>query len=1121
MMGAVFDALASGRMRLRRARNLRAGARASARGSVSTAARTSAGEGARQGAKAASSAPRVARPVVRPPAAPAPSMSASTSRRIAAWRPRMPSAAAWLAVVSLLLAIGGAVLIAVHARWIAAAGAPDPQAASRAGVFRDVLPGARLHVPAVPGATLVRVGDASVLVASGLRAEPVRRIDLCTQLADPADPAGRWLTLRIGDRFADVAALVQGASAAPRNLVLADEAMPRIEIGGPAVPLRADAPPLALRWQGHAARWISDTGAGAPLAGEAGRATLARQGWLVWDGDHALRIARRSAARCPALGELVLQLVRRPLPGAGDPMPAGPALVAAFPARGEPVEARLAAGDYDVPRDAAPPLEDRQLFEALNARGLVRLRADGLAELAPSDLVAWRAQGRTGWDAVPLDDETRRLLRHLYGRADGDFVREQVRIFNGERRLLAWRMAADPGPANGAVDAAVWRAEVGGMPLPLADDMPAAGARLFAAMPQGWGPWRRVASWPGAGGTAGHDGSTTLHLQLTDTQRGKAQVRLLLAGHLMGVQGARVMARMPACDGRACTAVGEVETLDLALDPGARELVLRAAPLGMEALVTPGDARYRHLAARDGALVWKALPGTTPHSSARAAEVALVDRRGTPLWGDGAPSDAARAAGLGTLLGVHAGQDNGVAGMLARLPTGTGLHRAALTLDLPLQRAARDALDCIAMRRGRWQDGACAGGSAPPAGRQAGAVVLDTETGAILAAAGAGTAPVDAANWREARDFDRIDPATSPLRLPALQHDGGSRRSPGSTFKIVSALGLELAAKSDPRLDALLDGMPLAAINLDAARRGWDFRTDAPTYPAGVKQATTGARITNFRDQGLDRHAADGRLGLAQALTYSLNTWFAWMGELADASLFGKAAGGAPDLQPLAPGALDPVRPIVAMARRLGFGSALRLDGGLLPADYAWSAWDALQTTPAGIDPVHTRHELRQMAIGLRMQATPLQMALAAGAVGQGRVVHPYLLAELDGIMATPSRGAPLGVRLDRIRAGMKGVVDVGTASGAFRAPALDGMRRGLSGKTGTAPVGEDGRATVWFTGWLEPGSLPGQAHRLALAVFVSDSEATGGEHAAPVAAAILGSQAARRLGASADQRGE
>ena len=192
------------------------------------------------------------------------------------------------------------------------------------------------------------------------------------------------------------------------------------------------------------------------------------------------------------------------------------------------------------------------------------------------------------------------------------------------------------------------------------------------------------------------------------------------------------------------------------------------------------------------------------------------------------------------------------------------------------------------------------------------------------------------------------------------------------------------------------------------------------------------------------------------------------------------------------------------MARRLGFGSALRLDGGLLPEDYRWSDWDALQASASALDPVQTRHELRQMAIGLRMQATPLQMALAAAAVGQGRTVMPRLLLELDGRAATDGAGAPLAVRLDRIRAGMKGVVDRGTAAGAFRGGAFEGLRPGLYGKTGTAPAGRDGQATVWFMGWLEAGSLPGQDRRLAFAAFVSHSDATGGGHAAPVVAALL-----------------
>ena len=1155
MIGTLVGAVAASRTRRRRARNLRAGMRAQA------AAQPVAPAPARGGAVTRAWA--LARAWVRAPGlknapghatarTPGPErvpMEADAHSRTNAVAPsRARAPLRWLSAGCVLLALAGAALIVVHARWLAAAGATVP--GDGAGRFAAVLPGLAFTVPEGSGTTVRTAGDATLLILSGLRAGPVHRIDLCEQLADRARP-GRLLPLRIGWPFAAVAGLD-----APRNVLLAadGDVMPRVRIGG-----QAGAGVLDVRWDGRA-QWIDAHGATAAQS-----AVLRGEGWLTWPGG-ALRLRHATGGACAPAGELLVQTYR--------PGPAPHALAVALPAAGAPVEARLAPGDYRVPAAPPPALEDAQLFGQLHARGLVRLGANGLAELAPPDLAAWRAAGPTPWDDVVLDGDALRLLERLYRRADGDFVREQVRIFNAERRLLAWRVEAGtrgvwraeavegdarsplsppspPSLESGAQRAAAVAdaqmpqqgaaagagragavasrqspqvSSAGGMgraddvtgtrtppvpgaataraaagqeartsPVPLADDMPPSGNRLFARLPQGWAPWLRVAAWPAQAGAA--------RLEFTPARPG-VPVRLMIAGRLRALAGARLRtAPRDACDGRACRSAADVQILDLAPAPAARAIVLDIEPLAPDVLATPGDARYRHLVVRDGRLAWQALDPAAGRAPAPLADVVLADRVGTPLWRDGAPLAAARAAGLDTLLGVRAGQPGSVAAMLGRVPGGP--HAARLTLDLRLQAAAQAALDCIGLRRGRWDGARCTDAGPVPPGRQAGLVLLDTETGDILAAAGAGMPQVDAANWREARDFDRIDPASSPLRLPALQHDGGAERSPGSTFKIVSALGLELAARTNPRLDALLDGLPLPAINDEARARGFAFRTDAPAYPVDGR-----ARITNFRDQGLDRRAQDGRLGLAQALTYSLNTWFAWTGELSDRTLLGRPDGGVPDVQPLEPGALDGVRPIVAMARRLGFGQALRLDGGLLPADYPWSAWDALQATPAGIDPVHTRHELRQMAIGLRMQATPLQMALVAGAVGQGRVVAPRLLAQLDGRTAAPAAGPALDVRLDRIRAGMKGVVDAGTASAAFRAPALAGIRRGLSGKTGTAPV-DDGRlATVWFTGWLEPRSVPGQDHRLAVAVFVSRSEATGGEHAAPVAAAVLGALA-------------
>ena len=1004
-----------------------------------------------------------------------------------------PGPRLWLALLAFGLVAGGALLIARHARSLAAVA---PAAANGGpvrslGAFQPALPGVAFSVPATSGVKLGAQPGGALLVLSSMRAERPLVIDLCSQSL--AGSGGRLAPLRIGYPFADMASWAQrnASGANPvtlRNVVLAGTSMPRVDITG------ALGAPLRLSWQGEA-RWIGDASRGAIARGGQGTALLGREGWLVWGADRALRIARRANAACAQGGELVLTSY---VPGS-----AGSALVAAFPEHGPVRSARLAPGDYRVPAEAPAALEDGALFDSLLVHGLVRLSADGMIETVPRDLAAWRAAEpaqRTAdlrsWDGVVLDADGRRLLERLHARADGAYVREQIRVFNGERRLLAWRLR--PGAQDG-----VWLAQAGAIAAGANETMPLAAARLFDSLPQGWAPWRRLADWPANAGNA------RLSLTLAAPARGNERIELMLAGRVLSVAGASVAGERAVCSGRACAALDEVRELVLAPRPGARRIVIEAAPLDLAAMGGNGDAAYRHLQLKEGRLSWQAIAQPARAATNAPVPVRLADRSGARLWEAGSATPDARAAGLATLLGLDPRHGSSIAGMLARLPAPGGHpHAATLTLDLALQRTSQAVLDCVGMRRGQWDGARCSGAAkltASPAGRQAGLVLLDTGSGDILAAAGSGL-PANAA-WSELRDFDRVDPARSPLRQAAFQHDGGAERSPGSTFKLISALGLELAAQRDPRLDALLGGMPLAAINAYAASRGYAFRTDGATYPAGG----SGARITNFRDGTLDRRAQDGKLGLTQALAYSLNTWFAWGAELSDASLLGQPQGGVPSLRALDTAALGGVRPILAMAQRLGFERPMPLDGGLLPADYDWRSWDALQASVAGFDPIGSRHELRQMAIGLRMQATPLHMALAAGAVGEGRAINPRLLLALDGRQAEARQGEPLGVRLDRIRAGLHGVVTHGTAASAFRAPEFERLRAGLFGKTGTAPVGDAGLATVWFTGWLEPGSLPGQDRRLAFAAFVSRSDATGGEHAAPVVAALLRSMLAQK----------
>jgi len=999
-------------------------------------------------------------------------------------RARPPRAVPWTVLGLALLTAAGALLIATHARRLGEVAPLQGVDAQRAaGALQAVLPGAVFAVPDAAGVTMLHQPGGAVAIVAGMRPEPPVTVDLCQQMRDGA--GGRLVPLRLG---VPLAQLRHAAPGALRHVVLTGgarrevtAAMPQVSIGGTAS-ADFDGAPLRLDWHGPAtARWL---GSDKIVAGTRADTVLVRQGWLAWRGG-ALHVERRPATACPSAGELVLRLYA---PSSG----AGRAFVTAFGA-GRAATLRLAAGSYAIPATPAPELEDATLFAALRQAGLLRLSRHGAIALAPADLPAWadapaaaRAAALPEWGDVRVDEAARKLLRRLYRQADGAYLRRQVDLYNSERSLLAWRQPEG--------DANRWQAHGVAGPLAVTGAMPPAAARLFDALPQGWQPWSRVARWPA--------GAQSVQLTLPLRPGSSRPLHLLVAGSVQAVLGAAVQAS-PACSGKACTGRGDVTHVVLQPAAGARAVVLSVAPLPAASMSPPGDDAYRHLRVVAGRIVWQPLPAAAQPAARRATgTVTLTDRHGTPLWADGAPTPAATRAGLGTLVGLGPEQESGIAAMLMR----AGGSAGRLTVELPVQALAHDILACVGMRRGAWDGRRCQGGTAPPPGREAGLVLLDSENGDILAAAGAGTGRADRANWAEVRDFDRMNPARSPLRLPALQHDGGARRSPGSTFKIVSALGLELAARNDTRLDALLGGVPLDQLNATAKARGFDFATAAATYPATAH----GAHITNYREQGVERRVQAGKLGLAQALTYSLNTWFAWTGELSDATLFGRADGGVSAAQALDTGALDAARPILAAARRLGFEQPVQLDGGLLPPGFAWRQYDALLGTPSHVDPVRSRHELRQMSIGLRMQATPLQMAMAAGAIGQGATVAPRLLASLDGQEAVAPAPRGLAIRLDRVRAGMKGVIDAGTAAGAFRCAGCAPLRAGLYGKTGTAPV-TDSEATVWFTGWLEPGTLPGQAHRLAFAVFVSRSEGTGGDHAAPVAAALLATLAGQR----------
>jgi peptidoglycan glycosyltransferase len=153
--------------------------------------------------------------------------------------------------------------------------------------------------------------------------------------------------------------------------------------------------------------------------------------------------------------------------------------------------------------------------------------------------------------------------------------------------------------------------------------------------------------------------------------------------------------------------------------------------------------------------------------------------------------------------------------------------------------------------------------------------------------------------------------------------------------------------------------------------------------------------------------------------------------------------------------------------------------------------------------PFDTPVDAARLAIGQeRLLATPLQMAEVAAAVANGgQLVAPQPVQEVrapDGAVVRRPQPVYLGRAMTtetaaELRQLMRDVVDDGTGAAA----SVDGLD--VAGKTGTAETGREGRNDAWFIGFA-----PAEAPRYAFAVLVEDTEGTGGDVAAPIAASVL-----------------
>jgi peptidoglycan glycosyltransferase len=293
------------------------------------------------------------------------------------------------------------------------------------------------------------------------------------------------------------------------------------------------------------------------------------------------------------------------------------------------------------------------------------------------------------------------------------------------------------------------------------------------------------------------------------------------------------------------------------------------------------------------------------------------------------------------------------------------------------------------------------------------------------------------------------DPNDVPYRLSELNTDETSplldiatqgQYPPGSTFKVVTA-----------------------AAGLDTGTISLESTIDAPSTIDVQGQPLANSDGASY-----------GPIPLEAALTGSVNTWFAQLGEQIGSD------------------------PLFDYMDRFGFGSTPPID---LPDDqvYRSGVFEGGDLLGRG-DPV----DVARIAIGQeRLAVTPLQMALVAAAVAnEGTLMKPQIWSRVvdpDGRVTDrldPSRySQPMEEETAAaLTDAMEGVVSEGTGTNA----AIPGVA--VAGKTGTAetPFNERcagaGDNQAWFIGFA-----PADDPEIAIAATVECTESFGGELAAPI----------------------
>lgn len=311
-----------------------------------------------------------------------------------------------------------------------------------------------------------------------------------------------------------------------------------------------------------------------------------------------------------------------------------------------------------------------------------------------------------------------------------------------------------------------------------------------------------------------------------------------------------------------------------------------------------------------------------------------------------------------------------------------------------------------------------------------------------------------------------IEPQSGRVRVMASNAPYDPNRVPNQLEK------LNANESETPLLDRATQGQypPGSTFKVVTAAAGLDSGTITPetAFDAPGSLEVEGQPLENDFSQSFSG------ISLDTALTFSVNTWFAQLGEkVGEDTLF-------------------------EYMDRFGFNAQPPID---LPEDQVYKSGVYSEGKLLGPgDPV----DLARVAIGQeRLAVTPLQMAEVAAAVAnKGKLMKPQIwsrVVEPDGHVAKrmdPSEySQPISAQTaEELATAMEGVVSAGTGTNA----AIPGVA--VAGKTGTAETpsetcgGSSEANQAWFIGFA-----PADEPKIAIAATIECTAEFGNDVAAPI----------------------